>query len=162
MFWGHFRVLNESGETLYITPIGERDGQRDILLEGFSRFPYVPILRRADLRLEPGESVEIYCRWFDEPPWRLVAIAVRNQRDEYSQLAVDESTLNPMAALSERSHRIESFDALTKATPEVVDLAVEASRLNVAAWAMVAAGFVPIGLFVAWYRLGWESQRESK
>jgi hypothetical protein len=85
MFWGRFTVLNESDETLYITPIGERYGQRRVLLENSSRFPYGPILKQADVRLDPGESVQIFCRGFDEPSWTLTEIVVRSERGEYQQ-----------------------------------------------------------------------------
>jgi hypothetical protein len=165
MFWARFTVLNESDETLYITPIGERSGQRRVLLEHFSKFPYAPILKQADVRLEPGESVQIHCRGFDEPSWTFTAIAVRNERREYRQLIIDESTLSLMWASPEQTYRIESFSELARATPEVVEMAKKAGRFNVAAWGMMAAGFIPIGLFLVWLSLVrklWQERRSER
>jgi hypothetical protein len=163
MFWGRFTVLNESNENLYITPIGERSGQRRVLLEQSSRFPYAPILKQADVRLDPGESVQIHCRGFDEPSWTLAVIAVRNERREYRQLTIDESTSNFMSWISpEPTYQIESFDELSRAFPEVVEIAKRASRPNFTAWMMIAAGFIPIGLFSAWLALVWKLRQERR
>jgi hypothetical protein len=161
MFWGRFTVVNESDETLYITPIGERSGQQRVLVEQLSRFPYASILKRADVRLDPGESVQIYGRAFDEPSWMLASIAVRNEGREYRQLMIDEPILS-LTLHSEQTYRIESFSALARATPEVVDIAKKAGRLNIAAWGMIAAGFVPIGLLWIWLNLARELREERR
>jgi hypothetical protein len=163
MFWGRFTVLNESDETLYITPIGERSGQRRVLLEQSSRFPYAPILKQADVRLDPGESVQIHCRGYDEPSWTLAEIAVRNERREYRQLTIDESTLSLMLWTSpEQTYQIESFDELSRASPEVVEIAKKAGRPNSAALRMIAAGFIPVELFLAWFALVWKLRQERR
>jgi hypothetical protein len=150
MFWGHFSVLNDSDETLYVTPIGGRFGQRRILLAHFSRFPYAPILKRADVRLEPEESVRIYCRVFAEPVWALTAIVVRDERREYRQLEIEDQATSLLWASAEPVYRIESFGELESVGPDVLEIARKAGRLHVAAWAMIAAGLVPIMLFGAW------------
>jgi hypothetical protein len=163
MFWGRFTVLNESDETLYVTPIGERSGQRRVLLEQSSKFPYAPILKQADVRLDPGESVQIQCRGFDEIPWTLAEIAVRNERREYRQLTIDESTSSLMFWTSPgRTYQIESFDELSRASPEVVEIAKKAGRPNSAALMMIAAGFIPVELFSAWLALVWKLRQERR
>ena len=145
--------MNESDETLYVTPIGERLGQRRVLLAHASRFPYAPILKRADVRLEPGESVQIHCSAFAEPVWVLTAIVVRNERKQYRQLAVDEPTTSLLWASLEPVYRIESFGELEDVGPEVLEIARRAGRLHVAAWAMIVAGLVPVALFGVWLHL---------
>jgi len=162
MFWGRFTVLNESDETLYITPIGERYGQRRVLLENSSRFPYGPILKQADIRLDPGESVQIFCRGFDEPTWTLTEIVVRNERGEYRRLIIGESTTSLLWTSQEQTYRIQSFGGLSRASPEVVEIAKKAGRFNFAAWGMIAAGCIPTGLFLAWLGLVWKLRRQSR
>jgi hypothetical protein len=153
MFWGHFSVLNDSDETLYVTPIGGRSGQRRVLLAHFSRFPYAPILKRADVRLEPGESVRIYCRVFAEPVWALTAIVVRDERREYRQLEIEDQATSLLWASAEPVYRIESFGELESVGPDILEIARKAGRLHVAAWAVTGAGLVPVVLFGAWLLL---------
>jgi hypothetical protein len=150
MFWGQFSVSNESGETVYVTPISERAGMRRTVLAQMSKFPYAPILKRADVRLEPGGSVQMSCKAFDEPMWRLVAIVVRNERGEYRQLAVDEGASSLLWASPEPVYRIGPFDELERVGAEAEEIARKAGRLNWRAWAMIAAGGVPVGLFGRW------------
>jgi hypothetical protein len=161
LFWGRFTVINESDETLYITPIGERSGQRRVLLEHFSKFPYAPILKQADVRLDPQESVQLFYRWFDEPPWILTEIAVRNMRGEYRRMIIDKPTPGLWTS-PEQTYPIESFGGLYTASPEVVEIAEKAGRFNFAAWWMIVAGLIPIGLFLAWLRLVVSLRRQSR
>jgi hypothetical protein len=161
MFWGRFTVANESDETLYVTPIGVRTGQQRVLLELSSRFPYAPLFKRADVRLGPGESVQIYGRSFDEPPWALASIVVRNKGREYRQLIIDEPT-SILRLDSGPTYVVESFSALARATPDAAGVAKKAGRLHLAAWGMIAAGFVPVGLFWVLLRLSRELREERR
>ena len=162
MFWGSFTVWNESDEVLHVTPIGERAGEQRILLDQMSKFPYAPLFKRADVRLEPGESVRISCRIFDEPMWRLVALVARNERDEYRQLPVDEGPSSLLWASEEPAYKIRSFGELEGVGPKTLEFARKAGRLHVAAWVMIAAGFVPTGLFGLWFALVWRARLRDR
>jgi hypothetical protein len=162
MFWGHFSVVNESEEVLHVTPIGERAGEQRVLLDQMSKFPYAPLFKRADVRLEPGESVRISGRIYDEPMWRLVALVVRNERVEYRQLPVDEGPSSLLWASVAPVYRIRSFGELESVRPETLEIAQKAGRLHVAAWAMIAAGFVPAGLFGLWLALVWRARLRDR
>ena len=87
-FLVEFRVINESGETVYITPIGAvRTVQmpRHVLLRVSPRLPGTPALRQGDIRLDPGESLRII---YDADDVAASEIAVRNARGEYRQLFI--------------------------------------------------------------------------
>jgi hypothetical protein len=132
-----------------------------------SKFPYAPVLKRADVRLAPGESVRISCRIFDEPMWRLVALVARNERGEYRQLAVDEGASSLLWASPEPVYGIRSFGELESVGTRDLEIAQKAGRLHIAAWARMAAGVVPVGLFGLWFarvrqaRVGARSGREK-
>ena len=81
-FLAEFQVVNESGEPIYITPIGAlRTVQRPrhVLLRASPRLPGTPALRQGDIRLDPGESLRII---YDADDVAASEIAVRNARGE--------------------------------------------------------------------------------
>ena len=156
LFRGAFTIANQSSETLHVTPIGEAYGERHVLVENFSRFPYLPLLQPADIRVDPGESVRITCD-IDEDS-RFSEIVVRNSHGEYRQLTIDQPTINLAAYPSYDGHSaeltyvIESFTALSPVVPAALAVAQKAGGINLGAWGAVLLGLVPVGLFLAWLR----------
>jgi hypothetical protein len=61
-----------------------------------------------------------------------------------------------------RTYQIESFDELSRASPEVVEIAKKAGRPNSAALMMIAAGYIPVELFLAWLALVWKLRQERR
>ncbi len=155
LFWGLVTVINTSNETIYITPIGESYGKRHILLKNFSKFPFVPLLKQADIRLESGEQIQI--NFEADEDLTLSEIAVRNIRGEYYQMVIDQPTAQLSPPLPEATHKttytIGSVDELSAISPEVLTVARQASQFNIKVWKMIIPGVIPGVLFLGWYRL---------
>jgi len=161
LFMGEFNVANESNETLYVTPIGESYGQRHVLVKSFSKFPYVPILKRSDIRLEPGESVHIVCETDEDLVFS--EIAVRNTRGEFRQLVVQQPTIELSTYSSSPStYVVESFAELEAIPPQALEVAEKARGVNAQAWAMMLLGLIPFGMFAAWLRVARDLRQESQ
>jgi hypothetical protein len=149
LFWGQFTVINNSNETVYITPIGESYGQRHILVKNFSKFPYVPLMKQADIRLEPGERVRI--NFEADEDLTLSEITVRNVVGDYRQLVIDQPTSK--LVLSETTYTIGSIDELSTISSEVLAIADQASQFNTRVWKLIIPGLIPGVLFISWYGL---------
>ena len=125
LFRGEYTIANDSGETLYVTPVGSAHGRRWILAKIWSRFPYVPLLKQADIRLEPGESIHIVCTIDKDDAFS--EIAVRNLRGKYRQLGVGQPTLKLMPQVGASrgagpTYTISRFTALDVVSPDVLRL----------------------------------------
>ena len=165
-FLVEFQVVNESGETIHITPIGAlRTVQRPrhVLLRASPRLPGTPALRQGDIRLDPGESLRII---YDADDVAASEIAVRNAQGEYRQLVIRDR--QKLLTLDEETleYTIGSFKRLAKIAPEVLAVAKEAGRSNRRVWIWMAlwimAGFIPIALFLIWSGLALRARRESR
>jgi hypothetical protein len=165
-FLVEFQVVNESGETVYITPIGAVrtvERPRHVLLRASPRLPGTPALRQGDIRLDPGESLRII---YDAADVVSSEIAVRNAQGEYRQLVI--SGRQKRLTLDEETpeYTIRSFDRLTKIAPEVLAVAKEAGRSNRRIWfwmvLWIVAGFIPIALFLVWSGLALKARREFR
>jgi hypothetical protein len=161
-----FQVVNESEETMYITPIGEvRTVQRPrhILLRASPRLPGTPALRQGDIRLDPGESLRII---YDADDVAASEIAVRNAQGEYRQLFIRDRQKRLTLDEEMPEYTIGSFNRLAKIAPEVLAVAKEAGRANRRIWLRMAlwivAGFIPIALFRTWSGLALRARRESR
>ncbi len=151
LFWGQLTVINTSNETVYITPIGESYGQRHILLKNFSKFPYMPLLKQADIRLDPGEQVKI--NFEADEDLILSEIAVRNVRGEYRQMVIDQYTANLSLSMPKTTYTIGAVDELSAISPKVLAVAKQASQFNTKVWKLIIPGFIPGVLFLGWFRL---------
>jgi hypothetical protein len=165
-FLVEFQVVNESGETIYITPIGAvRTVQkpRHVLLRAYPRLPGTPALRQGDIRLDPGESLRII---YDADDVAASEIAVRNARGEYRQLVIRGRQKGLTLDEETPEYTIRSFDGLSKIAPEVLAVAKEAGRSNRRVWVrmalLVVPGFVPIALFIVWSGSALKARRESR
>jgi len=165
-FLVEFQVVNESGETIYITPIGAlRTVQRPrhVLLRASPRLPGTPALRQGDIRLDPGESLRII---YDADDVAASEIAVRNAQGEYRQLVIRDRQKRLTLDEETPEYTITSFDRLSKIAPEVLAVAKEAGRSNRRVWIwmalLVVPGFVPIALFLVWSGLALKVRRESR
>jgi hypothetical protein len=165
-FLAEFQVVNESGETVYITPIGAVrtvERPRHVLVRASPRLPGTPALRQGDIRLDSGESVRII---YDMDDVAASEIAVRNAQGEYRQLVV--SDRQKLLTLDEGmpEYTITSFDRLAKIAPEVLAVAKEAGRSNRRIWFWMAlwivAGFIPIALFLVWSGSALKVRREPR
>ncbi len=154
MFREHFYVANKTGETLYLTPIGKsvqsQEGTQDVL-DQYYRFPNIPVWKRADLRLESGDT--IYIIQMADEDYALSSIVTRNERGEYRHLRIDEQ---PAMLLSGDSpapttYTIDSFNRLSEVEPELLKLVVTANPYNFRRWAewgiLIGAELIPLGLF---------------
>jgi hypothetical protein len=167
-FLVEFRVISESDETIYITPVGTMrtlQKQRYVLSRASPRLPGTPALRQGDIRLDPGESVRII---YDDEDIAASEIAVRNAQGEYRQLVISgrQKRLTSDEGMPENVYTIGSFDRLSKISPEVLVVAKEAGRSNRRVWVWMALwivpGFIPIGLFLVGSGLALKVRRESR
>jgi len=165
-FLVEFRVINESDETVYITPVGTMrtlQKQRYVLSRASPRLPGTPALRQGDIRLDPGESVRII---YDDEDIAASEIAVRNARGEYRQLVISDRQKRLTLDEETPEYTIRSFDRLAKIAPEVLAVAKEAGRSNRRVWIWMALwivpGFIPIALFLVWPGLALKVRRESR
>jgi hypothetical protein len=165
-FLVEFQVVNESGETIYITPIGAvRTVQRPrhVLLRASPRLPGTPALRQGDIRLDPGESLRII---YDADDVAASEIAVRNAQGEYRQLVISDRQKGLTLDEETPEYTIGSFKRLAKIAPEVLAVAKEAGRANRRVWLWMAlwivAGFIPIALFLIWSGLALRARREFR
>jgi hypothetical protein len=165
-FLAEFQVVNESGETVYITPIGAvRTVQRPrhVLLRASPKLPGTPALRQGDIRLDPGESLRII---YDMDDVVASEIAVRNAQGEYRQLIISDRQKRLTLDEEAPEYTIGSFKRLAKIAPEVLAVAKEAGRSNRRIWFWMAlwivTGFIPIALFLVWSGLALRARRESR
>jgi hypothetical protein len=165
-FLVEFQVVNESDETIHITPIGAvRTVQRPrhVLFRASPRLPGTPALRQGDIRLDPGESLRII---YDADDVAASEIAVRNAQGEYRQLLIRDRQKRLTSDEETPEYTITSFDRLSKMAPEVLAVAKEAGRSNRRVWFWMALwivpGFIPIGLFLIWSGLALRARRESR
>jgi hypothetical protein len=165
-FLVEFQVVNGSGETIYITPIGAvRTVQkpRHVLLRASPRLPGTPALRQGDIRLDPGESLRII---YDADDVAASEIAVRNAQGEYRQLVISDRQKSLTLDEETPEYTIRSFDRLSKIAPDVLAIAKEAGRSNRGVWVWMALwvvpGFIPIALFLVWSGLALRVRRESR
>jgi len=165
-FLVEFQVVNESGETIYITPIGALrtlQRPRHVLFRASPGLPGTPALRQGDIRLDPGESLRVI---YDADDVVASEIAVRNVRGEYRQLAISDRQRRLTLDEETPEYTIRSFDGLAKIAPEVLAVTKEAGRSNRRVWVWMALwivpGFIPIALFLVWSSLALKVRRESR
>jgi hypothetical protein len=165
-FLVEFRVINESDETVYITPVGTMrtlQKQRYVLSRASPRLPGTPALRQGDIRLDPGESLRII---YDDEDIAASEIAVRNAQGEYRQLVIRGRQKRLTLDEETPEYTIRSFDGLSKISPEVLAVAKEAGRSNRRVWIwmalLVVPGFIPIALFLVWSGFALKARRESR
>jgi len=161
LFRGEYTIANDSGEILYVTPVGYAHGRRWILAKTWSRFPYVPLPKQADIRLKPGESIHIVCTIDEDDAFS--EIIVRNSRGEYRQLQVGQPTLRLMPQVGASggagpTYTISRFTTLDAVSPDVLKIARQARRPST----MLLPVLISPILLVAWGLLLWGVRRERR
>jgi hypothetical protein len=140
--------------------VAEIGGNTLFLVKYYSNFPYLPLLKRADVRLDPSQSVRIGCMVV--PDLKFSRIAVRNQGGEYRQLKVEAPAGGLTSMLPEKTYVIESFDRLRSISGEELAFARKGRRFNLRAGMMVMLGLVPVALFILVLGLAWMGWKERR
>lgn len=150
LFRGTLTIANPTAERLYVTPVGSAYGRRHVMVDGYARFPYLPLLRRADLRLDPGESLRVVCE-IDED-LRLTEIVVRNRQGEYRQWVIDQPSVVLSASPGDSARYVlPAFGDLSPVQPEALAVVRQARGIPWGAWGallLVLAPPVLLGLLV--------------
>jgi hypothetical protein len=82
-----FDVVNESGETLIVIPVGTfNDGGKGVLPTYIRRFPAIRRLARQSYRIAPGETQRIF---FDCDDINFSELAIQNTSGEFRQLITE-------------------------------------------------------------------------
>lgn len=147
LFRGTLTIVNSSTERLYVTPVGSAYGRRHVLVDGYARFPYLPLFRRADLRLDPGRSLRIVCE-IDED-LRFTEIVVRNRQGEYRQWTVDQpsSVLAPYPGNDAR-YVLPAFGDLLPVRPEALAVVRQARGIPWRTWGALLLVLAPLAFLV--------------
>ena len=82
-----FKVKNESGRTVYFTPVGvpKRGGGRVVLRVYRWSYPAFPALDRGEIKLEPGATASV---WYDWKEANFSEIAVADASWQWRQVVV--------------------------------------------------------------------------
>jgi hypothetical protein len=160
VFAGRYNVVNESGERLYISPVAEIGRNPHFLVKYYSKFPHLPLLKRADVRMDPGESVRIDCMVV--PDLYFSRIAVRNEGGEYRQLKVEVPAGAHAFGMPEKTYVIESFNRLRSISGEDLAFARKGRRFNFRAGGAVMLGLIPVALFTLLLGLAWMGWKERR
>ncbi len=149
-YYYQLSATNQTDETLYITPIGQDYYERrfvpDLRSRGILR---LPIVRRAEIRLGPGQSIHgmVNAGGLDPDEWLLPwGVVVRDEQGEYRQQTV------LLEYPQDVTLTISAFDRLEPADPRAVTVAQGVARYNGRLWAMLLGG---VALVVLPYGLLW-------
>lgn len=150
LFWGTLTIANQSGETLYVTPLFEAYGRSFTTVRFFSRFPYLPIFKEAGIELAPNASVRITCETDED--YSFSVIAVRNARGDYRQMPVQgqDRTLGQPPIVPEPHFSLRSFRELAPLSGAALEVARKAERPSLRTLGAIGLGLIPLGLFVLW------------
>jgi len=146
-----FTVANNSGETVYITPVTISPVA---VLQRYS-MGQLRAFRQADIRLPAGQSIRIS---YDAESGHPGAIAVRNEAGEYRQLAIDKGARTLLSG-PEMVYILGSFDTLPPIDQWVLHTVQPATPFNfdLKYWGSMLigtlAGGIPVALFRVWFRL---------
>ncbi len=147
-------VTNGTGETLYVTPIGQDYSERRFVLDLRSHGALrLPQLRRADIRLGPGQSVRgmVPGGGLDPDEWLMPwGVVVRDEQGEYRQQTVQ------LQYPEDVTLTISAFDQLGVADPQAMAIAQGSAHYNVRIWAALLGG---LGLVVLPFGLLWGRRR---
>lgn len=157
IFAGRYYVTNQSDQTLYVSPVAEIGQTSHFLVRSYSRFPYLPLLKRADIRIHPAESVRVNAMVV--PDLMFTRIAVRDRSGDYRQLKVTRPAGAHSILMPETGYVIESFAGLDTISGEELRFAKRGRRFNVHAGTMVVLGVIPVVLSFLALRLVWRRWR---
>lgn len=148
-----FTLVNQSGETLYITPVNFTETSQKLYVPERLLVGQIRAFRQADIRLAPGESIRILY----DAETRPYVIAVRNEAGAYRQVAIDKGARTVPSDTPEIIYMIGPFATLASIDEESLLVAQQTSPFNFGFWGFMLAitalfGGVPIGLLWVWFR----------
>jgi len=146
-FAARFQVSNAGSEPIYITPVGQSGDQSRVLLRVFDRFPYIPLFKKGDLRLAPGETIGITSEANEDLTF--TAIAVRDDAGNYRQFPVDQPSVE-VARRQDAEFTIGPLESLEPMTPGLLLTAVNSQDRNWLGLSVVVAGLLPPVLLAGW------------
>ena len=136
-----FQVVNSSGETVRVTPIGTHigTGSRFVLSQYAVEMPAIPVLKQGNLILRKDELLKII---FDRDDIRPSEILVRTSNGPYKQIAIDPQSY---AVID-----IPPLGGLPNADGVVINVAT-GSVYNWIYWVIICSGLIPLFLYI-WRR----------
>lgn len=148
-----FTVANQSGETLYLTPVNFTETSHRLYVPERLLVGQIRAFRQADIRLAAGESIRILY----DAETRPYVIAVRDEAGAYRQVAIDKGARTVPLDTPEIIYTIGPFATLAPIDEEALLVAQQAPPFNFGFWGFmltitVLCGGVPVGLFWAWFR----------
>ena len=140
MFMCTIKIVNRSGETVHVTPIGTHIGikeSRDVLDQYAIKMPPIPVFKQGNFILRPNESKIIDYNCDDV---RLSEILVRTNDGSYKQISSQNYKVNVIPPISE----------LSNASNAVLD-AAKGSEFKWIYWSIICSGLLSLSLYI-WYR----------
>ncbi|MFC1814122.1 hypothetical protein ACFL03_15670 [Thermodesulfobacteriota bacterium] len=141
MYMHSFQVVNRSGETVYVTPVGTHigTGSRFVLAQYAIEMPAIPVFKQGNFILGPDQPKKIV---FDRDDISPSEILIRANNGSYKQIAIDPQSY----AVTD----IPSLSDLPNANSVVMDAAI-GSEYNWIYWAIIFSGLLPLYLYI-WRR----------
>ena len=135
-----FRIVNRSGETVYVTPVGKHigTGSRFVLDQYAVEMPAIPVFKQGNFRLKANEPITIVVDMDDIRPSEIL---VRANNGSYKQIPID---------LQSYAIDIPVLSDLPSANRVVMDAAI-GSEYNWIYWAIICSGLLPLSLYL-WCR----------
>jgi hypothetical protein len=148
-----FTLVNQSGETLYITPVNFTETSQRLYVPERLLVGQIRAFRQADIRLAAGESIQILY----DAETRPYVVAVRNEAGDYRQVAIDRGARTLLLDQPEIMYTIGPFATLAPIDEKALLVAQQAPPFNFGFWGFmltitVLFGGVPVGLLWAWFR----------
>lgn len=148
-----FILVNQSGETLYLTPVNFTETAQRLYVPERLLVGQIRAFRQADIRLAAGESIRILY----DAETRPYVIAVRNEAGAYRQVAIDKGARTVPSDTPEIIYTIGPFATLAPIDEEALLVVQQASPFNFGFWGFMLAitvlfSGVPVGLLWVWLR----------
>ena len=146
-FFQEFQVANQSGEVVWVTPIGVTDRvdttARSVLPLFQSKSPSIPAFRTQNLVLLPGQKRWFLYNWDDI---QFSEIVVVNQHGVTNQVVVDSNpTRHMFSKVDKKIIQIPNLSRLSMAKPYAM-VAITSIDRAIIKWIVVFLGFVSLFL----------------
>ena len=127
-FQTNFTVKNESGRTVFITPVGTADRDSRIVLPiTITQIPIIFAYNRGNFKLGPNKTRKIIYNWDDVT---FTEIAIKDENDVWRQLSVVEEEEKVCCAPNKyKNYLVGDFDSLDPIDSKVRK-AVSKDRIN--------------------------------
>jgi hypothetical protein len=162
-----FEVINNSGETVFITPVNIGSESERIIVVPRNSMGQLQALRQKEFRLSAGETLHIL---FNAEGVHPNALVIRNEAGEYRQLALNKGVGLPLSS-DPVVYTIGSLSTLPDVDENVVGTVQQTNSFNfdLKYWGrifiVILLGVVPIFLFSIWFRLvrrRWTGSKKSR